>query len=262
MANSSSGDSMLERCVRVLDAFDAENPALKVADIADAARLPLSTAYRVVGDMVDVGLLDKNDHGRFEIGHRAWELVTRSNPVERLRFRAQPVLDGVHSAVQQFVSLAVPQFKDYEVLFIDHRDRFGDARILANQAGRMTLFDNSSGVALLAHAPKEVRDAVLAGPLVSPTTGQVFDRAELRNQIAFVRKYGYVKIVGGMVGENTAYAVPLVGTKQDAIAALSVVGRNDEVDDRIILSVLATAGRTLSQGDTPLVIPGMPDGGQ
>ncbi|WP_313286335.1 IclR family transcriptional regulator [Corynebacterium vitaeruminis] len=257
MANSQSGESVLERCVRVLETFDVDTPERTVAGIARAAKLPTSTTYRIVADMVACGFLDRTPNKTLVIGRRAWELVTRTNRVEKLRFRAQPVMAGIHSVVQQFVSLAVPQYADREVLFVDNVGRSADDNILAKQAGRMALFDNSSGVVLLAHAPKDVREEVLRGSLVSPTTGEEFSLAVLRQQLAFVRQHGYIKIVGGMVAGNTAYAVPLLGPGREVIAALSVVGRSDAVDDRVILSVLAAAGTTLSQGELPLRIPGL-----
>ncbi|MCV7463107.1 helix-turn-helix domain-containing protein [Micrococcus luteus] len=38
--------STLDRLIRVLSAFDAEHPALTVADLARRTELPLATAYR------------------------------------------------------------------------------------------------------------------------------------------------------------------------------------------------------------------------
>ncbi|MGO2864100.1 helix-turn-helix domain-containing protein [Corynebacterium casei] len=140
MANSKSGETVLERCVRVLEAFDKTHSTLTVSEISRRADLPMSTAHRMVSELVEVGLLDRTEDKRLVMGRRAWEMFARTNPVEELRFRARPVLEGIHSAVQQFTSLAVPQFEDDEVLFIERYTRFGDAKIRATQGGRMDLF--------------------------------------------------------------------------------------------------------------------------
>ncbi|MDO5508521.1 MAG: IclR family transcriptional regulator [Corynebacterium casei] len=262
MANSKSGETVLERCVRVLEAFDIENSRLTVSEIARRAQLPMSTAHRLVTELVVVGLLDRVEDRRLVMGHRAWEMFARTNPVEDLRFRARPVLEGIHSAVQQFTSLAVPQFDDDEVLFIERYTRFGDAKIRAAQGGRMDLFDNSNGIVFLAHAPFEVLERVFSKPMVSKTDGQTYDLDMVQEQVEFARRMGYAKISNGMVRENIAYAVPLMGTDGRVVAALSVVGRADECEDDVILTVLAASGNQLSHGDNPLMLPRIPRRGR
>src|SRR5699024_3987221 len=106
-----------------------------------------------------------------------------TNTVESLRFRDRPVLEGVHSAVQQFTSLAVPQFDDDEVLFIERYSQFGDAEIRATQGGRMDLFDNSNGIIFLAHAPFDVLVRVFSKPMVSKTDGKTYDVAVVQEHV-------------------------------------------------------------------------------
>ena len=262
MANSKSGETVLERCVRVLESFDIKHSTLTVSEISRRADLPMSTAHRMVSELVEVGLLDRAEDKRLVMGRRSWEIFARTNPVEELRFRARPVLEGIHSAVQQFTSLAVPQFDDDEVLFIERYTRFGDAEIRATQGGRMDLFDNSNGIVFLAHAPFEVLERVFSKPMVSKTDGQTYDLDMVQEQVEFARRMGYAKISNGMVRENIAYAVPLMGTDGRVVAALSVVGRADECEDDVILTVLAASGNQLSHGDNPLMLPRIPRRGR
>lgn len=262
MANSKSGETVLERCVRVLESFDIKHSTLTVSEISRRADLPMSTAHRMVSELVEVGLLDRAGDKRLVMGRRAWEIFARTNPVEELRFRARPVLEGIHSAVQQFTSLAVPQFDDDEVLFIERYTRFGDAEIRAAQGGRMDLFDNSNGIIFLAHAPFDVLERVFSKPMVSKTDGQTYDVDVVQEQVEFARRNGYAKITNGMVRENVAYAVPLMGPDGHLVAALSVVGRAEECDDDVILTVLAASGNQLSHGEKPLVLPRIPRHGR
>ena len=262
MANSKSGETVLERCVRVLEAFDISHSSLTVSEISRRANLPMSTAHRLVAELVEIGLLDRREGKALVMGQRAWEIFARSNPVEELRFRARPVLEGVHSAVQQFTSLAVPQFDDDQVLFIERYTRFGDAKIRATQGGRMDLFDNSHGIIFLAHAPFDVLERVFSKPMVSQTDGKTYDPDAVQEQIEFARRMGYARISNGMVRENVAYAVPLMGADGRVVAAISVVGRVEECDDDVILTVLAASGNQLSHGDKPLILPRFPRHGR
>ncbi len=52
MANSSSGDPMVQRQVRILQAFARDHPELTGTELAARAGLSVSTEHRPAGDMV------------------------------------------------------------------------------------------------------------------------------------------------------------------------------------------------------------------
>lgn len=247
VANSRSGESVLQRAVRILDAFTVAHPWRTGSELAREAGLSTSTAHRLAMDMVDVGLLDRSTDGRFSVGRRAWELTARGHPLEELRHRAQPVLEGVHSAVREYVSLAVPDFEAGTVLYLERVDRLGEAEILAEQAGRLDLHSTSSGLVMLAHAERTDRERVLARELNDYRSAAPVELPRLRQDLALIRRRGFVRIVGGMVEENTSYAVPVLGAGNRLVGALSVVARTGAVDEHVVLPVLVAGGRTLSR---------------
>lgn len=90
MARSSSGESVLERIVRILEAFDLETRALTVSQIAHRSRLPLSTASRLIENLVQRGLLARDTERRLRIGVRLWELAQHASPRLDLREAGLP----------------------------------------------------------------------------------------------------------------------------------------------------------------------------
>lgn len=98
--------------------------------------------------------------------------------------------------------------------------------------------------------------------MVSKTDGKTYDLDVVQDQVEFARRNGYAKITNGMVRENVAYAVPLMGAGGHLVAALSVVGKAEECEDDVILTVLAASGNQLSHGDKPLVLPRIPRHGR
>ena len=70
MANSPSGDSMLDRVVRILESFDDTQPRLTVGSLARRSGIPQATTYRLVGELVQHGLLTRDDDGRVRLGLR------------------------------------------------------------------------------------------------------------------------------------------------------------------------------------------------
>ena len=70
MANSPSGDSATDRLVRVLETFTPTRTVQTTAEIGRRARLPSSSAHRIVSELVETGLLERDESRRVRIGMR------------------------------------------------------------------------------------------------------------------------------------------------------------------------------------------------
>src|SRR5687768_4961489 len=102
MANSASGDSVVDRVVRVIAAFH-EGDTLQLSDVAARAGLPLTTAHRLVRQLVEHGLLDLREGGTVRPGLRLWELVNRNSPTLALRQAAMPFMEDIQQVLNQNV---------------------------------------------------------------------------------------------------------------------------------------------------------------
>lgn len=255
MANSRSGESVLQRAMRILKAFDADHPRLTSADIHRRSGLPQSTAHRLANEMCDVGMLQRLYDGAYIVSPHAWEMFVRSNPLERLRFRAQPVMASLHSTLGHYVSLTAPDFGNRSILYIERFESSEDAAILGKHASRLDMHTTSSGLVMLAFAGTKTINQVLSEPLHDSLTGLRMDPAEIRAMLPEIRRNGYTHIVGGLVAENTSFAVPVFDARGEAVAALGVVARTEDCNHGEILSALRAAGKnlSLSLGNSPEV---------
>ncbi|GAA2041038.1 IclR family transcriptional regulator [Yaniella flava] len=247
MANSRSGESVVERVVRLLSAFERSTPRLTTSALAREAGLPASTAHRLATELCEVGLLDRDSCGNFGIGTLMWELAARSNPLEEFRQRGRPVLEGIQEAVRQHVSLSVPMFEDYTVLYLERMDRHGTVENLAEVAGRLNMHSTSAGLAILANAPYHVQEEFLAQDLPKSTVRTETSPGRIRAHLAGIRERGFARLAGDLVAENVAYSVPVRGQSNAVIGAISVVTSSDEDNHQLIIPVLAAAGRALSR---------------
>lgn len=246
MANSRSGESVLQRAMRILEAFDVDHPRLTSADIHRRAGLPQSTAHRLANEMCDVGMLQRLPNDVYIISPHAWEMFVRSNPLERLRVRAQPVMENVHSTLHQYVCLATPDFEQRTVLFIESLDSRRDVIILGKNATRLDMHQSALGLVMLAFAEDEDIELALGRPLRDSITGAHADLTEIRSRLPEIRRAGYTHIIGGMVAENTAIAVPVFGPQQTVIAALGVIAKTENFDSEEAISTLVAGGKNLS----------------
>jgi DNA-binding IclR family transcriptional regulator len=238
MANSPSGDSMTDRIVRVLETFTAERSMQSASEIGRHAGLPSSTAHRIVDELVAAGLLERDEDRRVHLGMRLWELALRGSTALRLRQAALPHMEAVQALVREHTQLAV--LEQDEALFLERLSHPDAGANITRVAGRLPLHASSSGIVLLAHAPGELRDRVLAGPLraVSPET--VTDAARLRRILAEVRRTGVAVAPGWIEAVSTGVAVP-IRDAGEVVAALSVVLPREAPPEPAIAALRAAA---------------------
>jgi DNA-binding IclR family transcriptional regulator len=238
MANSPSGDSMTERVVRILETFTAERTVQTASEIGRRADLPASTAHRLVGELAHAGLLELDEDHRVRIGMRLWELALRGSHALRLRQAALPAMERVQELIREHTQLAVLEHE--EALFLERLSHPDAGANITRIAGRLPLHASSSGLVLLAFAPSELRETILARPLraVSPET--ITDPSRLRRVLAEIRHRGLVVAPGSIQSVSTGVAVP-VRERGATIAALSVVLPRDTVPEPAIHALLEAA---------------------
>jgi len=211
---------MIERVARILESFSSSRVAQTPSDIARRAQLPNSTAHRLVAELVDAGLLEREEGGAVRIGMRLWELTTRGSHALGLRQLAMPFMEEVQSRVKEHTQLGVLEHD--EVLFIERLSERGAGSNITKIAGRLPLNASSSGLVLLAFAPQHYQNRILESPLTALSRETITDADSLRRKLAEIRKLGYAYAPGSVEAVSTGIAVPVSDTN-GVIAALSVV---------------------------------------
>ena len=244
VARSTSGESVLERVVRILEAFTPDRPALGVSEVARRARLPLATASRLVADLVAHGLLVRDADRRVRVGTRLWELGLRASPTLSLREAAMPEMERLHASVGHHTQLGV--LDGEEVLFVERLSADGAVVNYTRIAARLPLHASSSGLVLLAYGSDVLQERVLGGPLERFTASTVADARGLRGLLADVRRQGFVVCRGFLHPGATGLAVPLRTTDRQVVAAVSVIVPNDD-GARGHLPALTAAARRIER---------------
>lgn len=221
VANSPTGDSVTDRLVRVLETFTTTRTVQTTAEIGRRAGLPSSTAHRIVGELVDAGLLERDDSRRIRVGMRLWELATRSSQALRLRQTAMPFMERVQQRVQEHTQLAI--LEQDEALFLERLSGRDAGSNVTRVAGRLPLHASSSGLVLLAFGTHELQERVLAGPLRPLTASTIVDAGMLRRKLAEIRALGHAIAPGYIEDVSTGVAVPVRDETSAVVAALSVV---------------------------------------
>lgn len=243
MANSRSGDSVVERVVRILATFERDRRAQTPSAIARRAGLPTSTAFRMVNELIEAGLLERDEQGRVRIGMHLWELTTRGSHALDLRQAALPAMEEVQAALREHTQLGV--LEQDEVLFIERLSGRDAGSNVTQIAGRLPLHASSSGLVLLAHGSIDLLDRVLGGPLRAMTADTITDPAALRRKLDEIRRLGYAFAPGYIETVSTGIAVP-VRDSGEVVAALSVVMPRERDDPAAVVPLLHAAATRIS----------------
>lgn len=220
MAGGSAGRSVTARVMGVFAAFDTRHPALSLADLARRGGVPLTTAHRLVGELVREEALERRADGRYVVGRRLWELGLLAPVQSELREVALPFLQDLYDTTRQNVHLAVRD--GLAALYVERIHGHTSVPIVSRAGGRLPLHATGVGKVLLAHAPDEVIAEAL-GTLARVTSRTIIEPGRLRRELAEVRRRGYARTVEEMTLGTCSVAVPVAGPDGDVLAALGLV---------------------------------------
>jgi DNA-binding IclR family transcriptional regulator len=230
---------VLNRVLRMLDAFTAQHPAMTLTELARRSGLPLSTAHRLVGQLVGWGALERGEDGCYRIGLRLWELAALAPRSQGLRERALPYLEDLSQVTRENVQLAVRE--GAEIVFVEHIAGSTAVPVFTRVGGRLPTTATGVGLVLLAHAPAEVQDEVLAAPLQRHTPFTVTDPRRVRRMLADVRASGFVVSDRQLSAESVSVAVPVHDGRRRVVAAMSLVVRHGIAVSALVPPLLTSA---------------------
>jgi DNA-binding IclR family transcriptional regulator len=242
MARQSNGVSAISRVVLVLDTFSFEAPFLSLSEIAERAGIPMSSAHRIVTELVEHGLLERMPDRSYRVGNRLWEMGSRTPGALGLREIALPYLHAIQSRVRQHTQLLVRSGLDVLVIErLSSRDAVVNASIVG---GRTPMQHSSSGIVLLANADEDLVSKIVDRGLSPITDSSLRTAEQLRDAVERARRDGYAISEGWIFEESRGIAVPIRGSQDVVVGTVGVVVPNDHsaIDDLVRLLRLAAEG--------------------
>jgi DNA-binding IclR family transcriptional regulator len=212
-------DSSFARGLRLLLTV-ADRGEVRADDLAGILDMPLSTVYRYLRTLGEFGFVDRHD-GTYRIGPRLVIGTSASNvSSEELIRHADPILRmlveeaGETALVGRRVGLAAMCLHQVE-------SRNG-MRVVFEPGGMSPLYAGALSRVLLAFAPDEVLDEVLAQG-VEPVTPDTQSEADLRSGLAEVRSTQLAVSEGELIPGSVTVAVP-VFREDGIVGALAITG--------------------------------------
>ncbi len=245
----SYGITALESALKVLKVI-GQSPGLSASQLAGRTGLTKSKVFRILRTLQDAEYvrLDQR-HGAY-LDRAAFVLGKYAAEQYDLARSAQPVLDQLAAETQENVHLVVRQ--ELSSLVIDVRISPHPIRMYAEVGRAGPLHAGGTSKVLLAYAPAEVIEAVLAAPLSRYTDATVGSAEALRQVLAQIRQDGHHVALSDLDDQTFSIAAPVFGHDAEVAAALSVAGPLMRFDahkqERYLRLVRAAAGRLSAGG--------------
>ncbi|MEW2500432.1 IclR family transcriptional regulator [Amycolatopsis sp. CA-161197] len=243
--NAQRPPSVVERVLDVLGAFTSERPVLTLSELSRRAGLPLSTTHRLAGELVRRGALQRDEQGQFRVGLWLWEVASLAPHGAQLRESAMPFLEDLYEATHQNVQLAV--LDGAEVVYLERLSGRRAVNVISRVGGRLPLHATGVGLVLLAHAPAEVQEQVLALPLKRYTGKTIRSAEQLRRVLADVRRNGYAVSDGQIELPALSVAAAVRGASDTVVASISVVVPAEGTDPLTLVPAVRAAARGISR---------------
>ena len=210
----------LQRGLAVIRAFDADDPALTLSDVAKATGLAPATARRFVLTLVELGYM--RAEGRlFRLSPRVLELGRPYLSSLTLPEIALPHLRDFVADVRESSSLAILDGSD--IVYVAHVAAKRIMSVSVSVGTRDPAFATSLGRVLLAGQSDEWLDASLAALQLEPITGStIVDPDALLAELRGIREQGWALVDQELEEGLRALAAPIHDEHGHVIAAANV----------------------------------------
>lgn len=241
---------VVARALRILGAFGPDRRSLTLSELARHSGLPVSTAHRLVSELVSWGALERGAAGDYHIGLRLWEVGSLAPRGLGLREAALPVLEDLSQVTRENVQLAVRE--GAEVVFVERIAGSRAVRVLTRVGGRFALTATGVGLVLLAHAPADLQERVLEGPAMRYTERTMTDPRLIRAALAETRSRGYAISDRQVTMDALSVAAPVHDAAGEVVAAVSLVVRHTgDVSPHALAPLVCTSARAISRALPP-----------
>ncbi|UVI37337.1 IclR family transcriptional regulator [Brevibacterium spongiae] len=186
-ATPAAGRTVTHKVLSLLTTFEEPRRSFTLTELAAAADVPLSTAHRLINELVEWEFLSRTPQGRYQLGLRIWEMG--QNVGRQLRETASPFIQDLYSFTGETSQLAIRDGR--EVLYIDRV--YGTERVprASRVGGRLPMHSTAVGKVLLAFDEEWLSAAYLRQPMDQVAPRTVTNPALLSEQLEQIRENGY-----------------------------------------------------------------------
>lgn len=180
----------LGKLMSVLDVIvSAEDPP-RFSALLTLTGEPRGTLHRHLSHLVDEGLVEMREDGRYRAGLRLLKLAAKSWASNDIRRVARPHLEALHEATGETVHLGI--LKGAEIVYLDKVEGRQAIRMYSQVGNAAPAYCTGIGKAALAALTDESLECTIAGIDFKPFTSEtIVDARALSQSIEETRRSGF-----------------------------------------------------------------------
>lgn len=232
MKETGSKINSLEKALALLDLFSEEVASLTLDEIVALSGYSKSTVFRMVSSFEKFGYLSKVQKGgemKISLGMRFLEKSRYvSSQLEIKRAAKMPMLQ-LRQKTGLSVQLAVKS--GLEAIYIEQFESMKAVRVYPQVGRKVPLYAAACPRVLLSGlSEKDIRTYICNQELSSFTEQTLNEKEELLNEMMKIKEQGYSISKGELYSGTLAIAVPIYHPPGHIVAALSVIGLEQDFE--------------------------------
>ena len=213
---------VLDKALRVLDAFGGTSTAWSEAGLRDHVGIPSTTLNRILRSLEQAGYVMRGADGRYRLGVAAMRLGHRATASLELPALLDAHLRELARRTEELVILAVPDIAAGHATYIAVAECHKRVRVTAEIGTTVPLTAGATAKTILAYQPETQIEAVLAREPERLAAGTIIDPKRIRHELTSIAQRGW-----GLSWEETydgawAVAAPVLDDDGHAVAAFGV----------------------------------------
>jgi DNA-binding IclR family transcriptional regulator len=243
-------NSTADRALDILLMFGDDRLAVSANEVAGHFGVARSTAYRYLESLTSNGFLEENGAGSgFRLGPRVLDLARLARKGVGLSELAKPIM---RKLVERTGTPAILTRRAGPAVVCLEREEAGQTLRLSYERGQVLPINaGAAALALLAWAPDDEVDGLLAAPLTRFTEATYTDSGKLRAHLAEIREQGYAIGRGELDPDVLGIAAPVRSESGRVVAAISIAALSHRVPDskidQYVTPVIEAAGQLSEQ---------------
>ena len=240
---------VIDRMMDVLAQLERRESGATIRDLVTALKLPRTTIYRILNTLQLHDMVHRDEGGAYALGSRLLTLASHvasgAGQVD-LSALAQPVMDRLSTELGEACKLTVID-KDGTLVLASASAR-REYALSVSPGQRLAAHAGAAGKLLLAFMPEAERKDWLAGPLQSFTPKTLTDPKRLSAELTRIRRLDWAQDKGEGLASVLAFAAPILDSRGQIVAALSIPflsGADPARMEHIRLATIAAA-KTIS----------------
>lgn len=241
--------SSVKNALQILNSFTMDEPEKKVSDISSSLGLNKSTVSRTMATLASEGFVFKDpETKKYRLGFSILTLSGIINSNMDIVRESQPILNKLVETLGETAHISI--FDHLEVVYLQKVECNHPVRFLTHVGKRNPPYCTSSGKVLLAYSSPDVIETIISQGLKQYTKNTITDPERLRSHLNEIRENGYAYSVEEFSEGVITIAAPIYDYTGKVIAALSVVGPKQRIQQQKIPSFakkVISASQEISQ---------------